>query len=759
MTNKKTIKQSSTTPSLRKHQHTLWTNAQHHYDKAIHYNQTGEWIAGYYNMQLSALACKQYISACGLVRKDDGLVREDDGLVHTLQDPPQLDRNLPYETLQALYTLFSLYQKKVRTFQRAFGCPRSTSSTPFTSGSTADTMLSTTDCSDLPNVDLTSDAVKEVYFSDLIGNDLAKEAIEDGVLYPILMPSLYPNQANAILFYGPPGTGKTLLARATAFELNKRSDALQVLFFAPTADQFKGKFVGQTEEKIVKLFACASQKATEHQALMRTQGHKNIQVKSILFIDEIDSLARRRDKQSGTSAGIVASATNTLLQTMDGVQSYDNVIVMAATNYPWSIDTAVLRRFDQKVYVDLPNEEDTAQLLQQSIVKHIAKSLQFDTTNKQHQKSLTEQFLRLQSLHGLQRNELNVLAAELVGGFKDVGYSPRDILRVCDNVYKTCANQAMQEGIFYCVQLIPERAKHNDHLQMFDDILEPLEGKYVSQTTFDALKVHMLHAFNTHVRPTHYHNASFPHTIRIIREKETLAYQEYNTLSRTDNIPRLDNHVQSLVRVYIQVHQLSNYTLHRSFHIYARNQKHHIPVFALGTWNTPSMSSESLLALGDLMTSVHTLLFVYDGHVYSTTYTKDTKWMLHQNMWSTPHAHLTHVDTSESWMSSYIKAWSSSKSIKNITTVPQAQDIPAVAQLFAKLLISSPSVPIQDVTTTTRINYDTVKQPDNMQCVHLTFDAQSFVDALQEVSPSSQLDNLNALRHYHRTGKEPNTTS
>ena len=74
----------------------------------------------------------------------------------------------------------------------------------------------------------------------------------------------------------------------------------------------------------------------------------------------------------------------------------------------------------------------------------------------------------------------------------------------------------MQEGIFYCVQLIPERAKHNDHLQMFDDILEPLEGKYVSQTTFDALKVHMLHAFNTHVRPTHYHNASIPHTIRII---------------------------------------------------------------------------------------------------------------------------------------------------------------------------------------------------------------------------------------------------
>ena len=121
-----------------------------------------------------------------------------------------------------------------------------------------------------------------LYLSDLIENDLAKEAIEDGVLYPILMPSLYPNQANAILFYGPPGTGKTLLARATAFELNKRSDVLQVLFYAPTTDQFKGKFVGETEEKITKLFTCASQKASEHQALLHKKGHKNTKVKSIM---------------------------------------------------------------------------------------------------------------------------------------------------------------------------------------------------------------------------------------------------------------------------------------------------------------------------------------------------------------------------------------------------------------------------------------------------------------------------------------------
>ena len=317
-------KQATTTP-LHKHQHILWTNAQHHYDKAVHYNETGEWIAGYYNMQLSALACKQYISACGLIRENDGLVREKE---YTLQHLPSLDKTQPIATLHALYTLFPLYQKKVHAFQKAFGCPWSTQTTTSALHATTHDVLSTTDCSDLPNVDLTSDAVKEVYFGDLIGNDLAKEAIEDGVLYPILMPLLYPNQAKAILFYGPPGTGKTLLARATAFELNKRSEELCVLFFAPTADQFKGKYVGETEEKIVKLFTCASQKARDHQASLRKKGHQTICVKSILFIDEIDSLARRRDKQTGTSAGIVASATNTLLQTMDGMQSYDNVIVI-----------------------------------------------------------------------------------------------------------------------------------------------------------------------------------------------------------------------------------------------------------------------------------------------------------------------------------------------------------------------------------------------------------------------------------------------
>ena len=71
----------------------------------------------------------------------------------------------------------------------------------------------------------------------------------------------------------------------------------------------------------------------------------------IIFIDEIDSLARSRD--SDDSSGTAASATNTLLQMMDGFSDLPNVIVMAATNYPWQLDAAILSRFQEKIYVHL----------------------------------------------------------------------------------------------------------------------------------------------------------------------------------------------------------------------------------------------------------------------------------------------------------------------------------------------------------------------------------------------------------------------
>ena len=68
---------------------------------------------------------------------------------------------------------------------------------------------------------------------------------------------------------------------------------------------------------------------------------------SILFLDEFDSIAKSRDNDP---TGLAANAVNTILQMMDGIESPDNVAVMAATNYPWNLDTAILRRFNKKIF-------------------------------------------------------------------------------------------------------------------------------------------------------------------------------------------------------------------------------------------------------------------------------------------------------------------------------------------------------------------------------------------------------------------------
>ena len=186
----------------------------------------------------------------------------------------------------------------------------------------------------------------KLFFKDLAGSAVAKKQITETLIEPLLYPNLYPDPGKGFLLYGPPGTGKTYLMKAAINELQKRDNSIQVLFFTPTAADFKGKYVGETEQKITKWFNCASKAAADCEN--STDGVKFI---SILFIDEIESVARDRSSDTSSHGG---NSVTTLLQMMDGVIPYDNVAVVGATNYPWDLDNAILRRFDTQILLDIP---------------------------------------------------------------------------------------------------------------------------------------------------------------------------------------------------------------------------------------------------------------------------------------------------------------------------------------------------------------------------------------------------------------------
>lgn len=181
----------------------------------------------------------------------------------------------------------------------------------------------------------------DVHFSDITGQTHAKEELTYFVDY-LKQPKTYLSRGLAapkgLLFYGPPGTGKTMLAKALAGESG-------VTFIAAEGNQFRQKYVGEGEKLVHRLFATARKYAP-----------------SILFIDEIDAIAKERTGNETANDSVLT----TFLAEMDGFKTNRKkpVFVLAATNFdvepgtPRSLDSALLRRFDRLVYVDLPEKND-----------------------------------------------------------------------------------------------------------------------------------------------------------------------------------------------------------------------------------------------------------------------------------------------------------------------------------------------------------------------------------------------------------------
>jgi hypothetical protein len=175
----------------------------------------------------------------------------------------------------------------------------------------------------------------DMKFSDIAGQEEVKNQLKINYILPAIYKRLFPAIGKGILFYGPPGTGKTALARAATAEIQGAA------FFAPGPGELKGKYEGETEKNIAATFACAEQ--------ILDDGQYDF---SIIFFDEFDSIAGKRGDDPGMTRSV-----NALLQAMDGIKTVSNVSVVGATNYPDSLDDAVLRRFDTRIFIDLPDPE------------------------------------------------------------------------------------------------------------------------------------------------------------------------------------------------------------------------------------------------------------------------------------------------------------------------------------------------------------------------------------------------------------------
>ena len=175
-----------------------------------------------------------------------------------------------------------------------------------------------------------------IRFDDVAGEDEAKESLAEIVDY-LHNPSKYTDAGasmpKGILLVGPPGTGKTMLAKAVAGESN-------VPFFSISGSEFVEMFVGMGASKVRDLFSQAKEKAP-----------------CIVFIDEIDAIGQKRSGGAMGGNDEREQTLNQLLTEMDGFESNNGVIILAATNRPESLDPALTRpgRFDRRVPVELPD--------------------------------------------------------------------------------------------------------------------------------------------------------------------------------------------------------------------------------------------------------------------------------------------------------------------------------------------------------------------------------------------------------------------
>lgn len=172
-------------------------------------------------------------------------------------------------------------------------------------------------------------------FDDVAGLLEAKQILKEAIIMPLQFPHLFTGGRKPwkrILLYGPPGTGKSRLAQAVSSEIHST-------FYCVSSSDLVSSFVGESEKLIKQLF---------HHATSQ-------QGRSVIFIDEIDSICRARSSREEEYTRRIKTE---LLRQMEGADTSldaSNIFLMCATNCPWELDLAFLRRFQKRIYIPLPD--------------------------------------------------------------------------------------------------------------------------------------------------------------------------------------------------------------------------------------------------------------------------------------------------------------------------------------------------------------------------------------------------------------------
>ncbi|XP_018320986.1 katanin p60 ATPase-containing subunit A-like 2 isoform X2 [Agrilus planipennis] len=195
-------------------------------------------------------------------------------------------------------------------------------------------------------------------WKDCIGLEKPQQLLKESVIYPVMYPHLFTGLTRpwkGILLYGPPGTGKTHLAKAVACESN-------TTFINLTSSTFVSKWRGESEKMIKVLFDLA-----------------RLEAPTTIFIDEIDAVFCQGN---GSNQDASRRFRCELLIQMDGLlQGNESIFVLASTNKPWDLDAALLRRFEKRILINLPNQENRYELFKY-FLKNCAHSIDEEVLKK-----------------------------------------------------------------------------------------------------------------------------------------------------------------------------------------------------------------------------------------------------------------------------------------------------------------------------------------------------------------------------------------
>jgi SpoVK/Ycf46/Vps4 family AAA+-type ATPase len=194
-----------------------------------------------------------------------------------------------------------------------------------------------------PAAELVVTEKPEVNWEEVVGLDTAKKAVKEAIVYPVQRPDLFPlGWPRGILLFGPPGCGKTLLAAAVATEIDAN-------FYSIDAASIMSKWLGEAEQNVSKLFGSARKSSTEGKP-------------AIVFVDEVESLMGAHSNEVGGEIRV----RNQFLKEMDGIVDKGkklHVYVIGATNKPWDLDWAFIRRFQKRILVPLPDHHTRLMML------------------------------------------------------------------------------------------------------------------------------------------------------------------------------------------------------------------------------------------------------------------------------------------------------------------------------------------------------------------------------------------------------------